>query len=84
VNHHPHEFDIGPRTYTVTFKRQIAQNQRSVEATAHDDTGVAIMLEQVTTASARAFLHLSLTGEPPTWEELERVAVDLLKLRLDE
>lgn len=78
------EFEVNGRTYRVRFERRIIRSQRSIMATAYDDNGQPAAREEMNTASARSFLGRDAESEPPTWDELESLVVDMLKLQLEE
>ncbi|GEM_PF-6208647 len=84
MTHPPRRLTIGGRAYAVTFDRRISRSQREVVAFAFDSQGQEAAREAMSTAAARSFLTRDTTTEPPTWSELEDLAFDLLKPRLEE
>lgn len=84
MSHEARRIEIQGKTFRVGFDRKITRNQREVEAVAYDSDGNAVAGEQMTTARARAFLKRDATEAAATWEELENIAVDMLKLQLEE
>lgn len=76
--------DVEGRNYGVTFERRIVRGGRSVVATAFDASGQAVRREEATTGGARSFLPRDTGVEPPTWTELETIALDMLTLQLEQ
>lgn len=76
--------DVDGRRLAVQMERRIGGSRRSVLATAYDPSGVAVAVQEINTASARGYLHRDAEAEPPTWEELEDIALQMLRLQLEE
>jgi len=80
----PQWIQIGGRRLAVTFERRIIGAQRDVVALARDADGAPVAQQQMSTAAARGYLSRDAGQLPPTWGELEAIALDLLKLQLDD
>jgi hypothetical protein len=78
------QMDVDGRHFGVQMERRIVGGRRSVIATAYDPSGKAMAIQEMNTAAARGHLHRALETEAPTWEELEDIAVQMLRLQLEE
>jgi hypothetical protein len=76
--------NVGSARFQVITERRITRSQRSVVATAYDADGVALAIAETNTGSARGYLHRDTEAEPATWEEMENIATDLLRVQLEE
>jgi len=76
--------DVDGKTYAVTFERQIARSLRTVVASAIDENGGPVAIQAVNTSSAKGYLDRDTDAVPATWEDLETIAVDLLRVELEQ
>ncbi len=80
----PERIEVQGRSYRVTFEQAIIAGRRRVVATAYDDRGVAIRQHEMNTSSAKSYLERDTAEDPPSWEEMKRLALSLLQIELEE
>src|ERR1017187_607470 len=77
----PLQIVIGGKGFAITFERRITRSQRDVVAVAYDRGGAPVAQQEMSTSTARGYLDRDTAAQPPDWEELEDLAVDMLKLQ---
>lgn len=77
------QIEVEGKPYAVRVERHIVSSMRDVMATAWAG-GHPVAQHEMTTSAARGYLHRDTSAEPPTWTELEEIALDMLKLQLED
>lgn len=80
----PRAVETGAGTLQVTFERRIVRGQRDVVAVGFDRQGQEVARQGMNTVAAKGYLSRDTDVDLPTWDEIEDIAMDLLRIQMDE